>query len=150
MSSGVRETLREALDGMATLWRRRTGCQRLAPYVALALNFKILSLAHEGQGRKVRRAILRCLRLAPSCSVIRRSHPACRIGVRPRSGPNDPVLSRQARSDGGAADWACLVLVGLVGLVGEADHEAGAVRGAGVTGHSVFLLREIHVGPRER
>jgi hypothetical protein len=28
--------------------------------------------------------------------------------------------------------------------------EAGAVRGAGVTGHSVFLLREIHVGPRER
>jgi hypothetical protein len=28
--------------------------------------------------------------------------------------------------------------------------EAGAVRGAGVTGHSVFLLREIHVVPRER
>ena len=28
--------------------------------------------------------------------------------------------------------------------------EAGAVMGAGVTGHSVFLLREIHVGPRER
>ena len=26
--------------------------------------------------------------------------------------------------------------------------EAGAVMGAGVTGHSVFLLREIHVGPR--
>ena len=25
---------------------------------------------------------------------------------------------------------------------------AGAGRGAGVTGHSVFLLREIHVGPR--
>ena len=25
--------------------------------------------------------------------------------------------------------------------------EAEAVRGAGVTGHSVFLLREIHVGP---
>ena len=28
--------------------------------------------------------------------------------------------------------------------------EAGAVRGAGVMGHSVFLLREIHVGPRKR
>ena len=28
--------------------------------------------------------------------------------------------------------------------------EAGAVMGAGVAGHSVFLLREIHVGPRER
>jgi hypothetical protein len=27
--------------------------------------------------------------------------------------------------------------------------EAGAVMGAGA-GHSVFLLREIHVGPRER
>ncbi len=26
--------------------------------------------------------------------------------------------------------------------------EAGAVRGAGVMGHSVFLLREIHVGPQ--
>jgi hypothetical protein len=26
--------------------------------------------------------------------------------------------------------------------------EAGAVREAGVMGHSVFLLREIHVGPR--
>ena len=28
--------------------------------------------------------------------------------------------------------------------------ETGAVMGAGVTGHSVSLLREIHVGPRER
>jgi hypothetical protein len=28
--------------------------------------------------------------------------------------------------------------------------EAGAVMGAGVAGHSVFLPREIHVGPRER
>jgi hypothetical protein len=28
--------------------------------------------------------------------------------------------------------------------------EGGAVMGAEVTGHSVFLPREIHVGPRQR